>query len=188
MTTDTAADPLALLVVEDVDAGFAAVVEVHASLVYGIARRLTRRRVDAEDLAADTFARAYAALRRADPSAVLAIRFRPWLVTIVRNCWRNDLRSAARRPIEEAEVDLADPTPLGPEDAALASIGGSRIEQALASLPDPQRWCVLLRHVTGLSVAEVADALAMAENTVKSHTARGRASLRRALEEGGKPR
>lgn len=54
---------------------------------------------------------------------------------------------------------------------------------ALARLPEMQRKSVLLRHWLGLSVAETADELGVAEGTVKSHTSRGIAALQDLLVE-----
>lgn len=50
--------------------------------------------------------------------------------------------------------------------------------QALAGLPRRQREVLVLRHVAGLSEAEVARAMGVSINTVKTHGARGLAELR----------
>ena len=53
--------------------------------------------------------------------------------------------------------------------------------EALQELPLMQRKAVVLRHMIGLSVSETADALGIAEGTVKSHTSRGLTALENAL-------
>lgn len=58
-----------------------------------------------------------------------------------------------------------------------------RIHDALASLPAAQRTVVVLHHLDGLPVADVADLLGRSTSATESLLARGRASLRAALEE-----
>ena len=53
---------------------------------------------------------------------------------------------------------------------------------AVRALPQRQRLAVCLHHLAGYPIAEVADALGVAEGTVKSNLHDARASLRRALE------
>lgn len=68
-----------------------------------------------------------------------------------------------------------------------AAEGGTSVEDrsevfdALQQLPLMQRKVVLLRHWLGLSVAETAHELRLAEGTVKSHTSRGLATLQEVL-------
>ncbi|WP_345458977.1 SigE family RNA polymerase sigma factor [Actinoallomurus oryzae] len=73
-------------------------------------------------------------------------------------------RFAARRPRE------ADGTPL---------------DDVLARLPVKQRAVMVLRYWCGLSEQEIAEALGVSRGTVKSHTARAMAALRRELAEEG---
>ncbi|WP_240746747.1 sigma-70 family RNA polymerase sigma factor [Cryptosporangium phraense] len=60
---------------------------------------------------------------------------------------------------------------------------GVALRAALAALPPKQRAALVLRYYADLSVDETAAALGCPVNTVKSHTARGLAALRRALPE-----
>jgi RNA polymerase sigma factor (sigma-70 family) len=54
---------------------------------------------------------------------------------------------------------------------------------ALRGLPDRQRQAIVLRYYADLSEAEIADAMQISRGAVKSHTARGMAALRAALEQ-----
>ncbi len=74
--------------------------------------------------------------------------------------------------------DVPDLPVLGPDGAAGVR---DQLARALAALPARQRAVVALRHLEDMSIADVADALGMAEGTVKSQAARGVAALRRAL-------
>src|SRR5579863_9869034 len=107
---------------DDLDAGYEAFVRAHSAAVYSAALRLSGSRVEADDLAQETFVRAYRALRRFEAERVLTLESRAWLLTITLNLWRNDLRRAARRPGQAGapERDVPDPGP-GPEAAAEAS-------------------------------------------------------------------
>ncbi|EXG79465.1 SigE family RNA polymerase sigma factor [Cryptosporangium arvum] len=66
----------------------------------------------------------------------------------------------------------------GPDPAATLAL-----RAALATLPPKQRAALVLRYYADLSVDETAEALGCPANTVKSHTARGIAALRRVLPE-----
>ncbi|SHM98565.1 SigE family RNA polymerase sigma factor [Cryptosporangium aurantiacum] len=71
---------------------------------------------------------------------------------------------------------LPDVASTGPDPAATLAL-----RAALATLPAKQRAALVLRYYADLSVDETAEALGCPANTVKSHTARGIAALRRVL-------
>jgi len=170
----------------DVDGGFDAFVRAHAGAVYSAALRLSGSRADADDLAQETFVRAYRSLRRFDPSRVRALEPRAWLLTITMNLWRNGLRDAARRPPRAGGAPgraLPDPAP-GPEEAAESSEQARALVTLLGELPAHLRGPVVLRHVVGLSYAETAAALRCPQGTAKANVARALARLRLAAAEG----
>src|SRR5579884_135616 len=74
------------------DCAFEALVREHQGAVYGFALRLSGSPQDAEDIAQDTFARAYAALARYDEERVRTLAVRPWLLQIALNVFRNRVR------------------------------------------------------------------------------------------------
>src|SRR4029453_15229846 len=76
----------------DLDGAFEDLVLVHQRLVFGLARRGVGARADAEEVAQDTFERAYHALAGYPAERVAAMRLRPWLATIPPNLARNPLR------------------------------------------------------------------------------------------------
>jgi RNA polymerase sigma factor (sigma-70 family) len=170
----------------DLDTGFADLVRVHQRLVYSVARRLTRRAEDAEDLAADALLRAYRALTGYDPARIRALRLRPWLLTVLRNTARNAARDASRRPQPPPEFEPTDEAATGPSVEELVVAGHTRREwnELLARLPDRQRIAVVLRHVEGLPISEVAEVLGCPEGTAKSHVSRGMTKLRALLADG----
>ncbi len=150
----------------DRPAAFDAVFERHVAAVHAFAQR--RIGIDlAEDVTAETFARAFSARRRFDrdqPSA------RPWLLGIASNVMRRHWRTERRRLAAYAKsVDAERPgSPPSAETAALA---------ALARLPLRQREVVLLHAWADLSYEEIARALDVPIGTVRSRLARARRSL-----------
>jgi RNA polymerase sigma-70 factor (ECF subfamily) len=79
----------------DLDGAFEELVRGHERLVFGLALRVVGDRADAEEVAQDTFERAYHALAGYPAERVAAMRLRPWLARIALNLARNRLR---RRP------------------------------------------------------------------------------------------
>ncbi|MBI3448100.1 MAG: sigma-70 family RNA polymerase sigma factor [Acidobacteria bacterium] len=168
----------------DLDA--AAVVEAHADFVHSICRRLTRDTEEARELFQESFVRILNGLPafREDASV------RTWICQIVMNTDRNRRRwwSRFRRNFQAAEpapgaagegpgLEPAD-RGAGPERAAMGAEARSRIESALAALPDDQRLAVVLRDVEGMSYEEIAAATGVEVGTVKSRIGRARAALR----------
>ena len=166
--------------VEDLDVGFAAMVRREEKVVYSVALRLTRSLEEAEDLTAEAFLRAYRALLGFDRERVLALRPRSWLLTIVLNTWRNSMRDASRRPNVISIAELPDSRAGDHNVEQLVESGESQRElgRLVAQLPVTQRMAVMLRHVVGLSMLEVAEALGCPEGTAKSHVSRGLTKLR----------
>jgi RNA polymerase sigma factor (sigma-70 family) len=165
--------------VDDLDAGYGAFVRAHSTAVYTTALRLSGSRADADDLAQETFIRAYKALRRFDAERVLLLESRPWLLTITLNLWRNSLRRAARRP-KEADAshhEVADGR-RGPEAAAEDDADSRLLVALLRQLPEHHRVPVVLRHVVGLSYAEIGAVLECPVGTAKANVARGLDRLR----------
>jgi RNA polymerase sigma factor (sigma-70 family) len=162
---------------------FAGVVRANADLVYTIAYRCSGSRADAEDLSQEAFVRAYRALTGYAPERVRELRLRPWLVTIVLNLWRNELRRRARR-LREAPLELAgDPRGdgLDPGDEVVARGGNGELAALLMRLPEHERVPVVLRHVAGLGYDDIAEVLACPVGTAKARVHRGLASLRSSL-------
>jgi len=171
---------------DDVDRWFVELYDRHRGPVFSAALRLCGRWADAEDLAAETFVRAYRAAGDYTPSRRARVRPRAWLMTILWNLWRNRARTAARRPPPgplTEDVDVADPR----QDVAGAAEQretSGELAELLARLPEAQREAVVLRHVADLSIGEVAAILGVPEGTAKSHVSRGLKKLRELTQEG----
>lgn len=159
--------------VSDRDVGFTMLVRRHQPGIYSGARRLTHRHEDAEEVAQDTFLRAYRALNSYDDERIRDLRLQGWLWTIALNL----CRSRATRPIKETPVAAA------PADSATDAIpiDAELWNQRLDRLPENQRTAVVLRHVVDLPITDIATVTGRPEGTVKADISRGLDRLRDVL-------
>ena len=157
----------------------------HLDALYRVARRLTGRDDDAEDLVQETYTRALAGWS----SFTADTNLKAWLFRILRNAHIDSYRRARTNPVRRSsgdDVDVVDSLsthePLR-GDAELERLRGavaSDIEEALASLTVDARTIILL-DLEGFSGDEVAEILGCALGTVKSRLSRARESLRERL-------
>ena len=173
------------LLVAGVDDAFPALVRTFQDGLFSGLLRLVGNRADAEDLAQETFTRAYRSLRDFQPDRIRALRLRGWLWTIALNLTRNRARTASRKPPPlELTVPLEPAvTAPGPEDSALLAESENEWHRRLAMLGPSQRTAVVLRHIVGLSYDEVAEATGRPAGSVKADVHRGLAKLRTLLDE-----
>lgn len=155
------------------DAAFSRLVERHQGAVRAFLRRLLGGGwAEADDLAQEAFLAGWASLRSLkEPAGV-----RAWLYGIAWRKAQDRIRSSRRGAARDAAWLETVETPAGvsaEEKMALAS--------AMAELPADVRACVALCLADGWSHPEAAMALNLPLGTVKSHVARGRARLLKAL-------
>jgi len=161
------------------------------SRLYGTALRLTRRPTDAEDLVAETVAKAWAGLAQLDDRGC----FEKWILRILANAFVSDRRRAREEPVSGlGGEDCEEPFSLferlhqpfllwwsNPEQELLNKLLRENLEQALATLPDGFRIVVVLVEMHGYSYAEAAEILGIPVGTVRSRLNRARSLLQRAL-------
>lgn len=166
----------------DLDSAFIDLVAEHQDLVYGVALRVVGQPADAQDVAQEAFVRAYRALGRYAPQRIRELKLRPWLARIALNQARNVVR--ARRIDRPLDGEIDPPAVAHAEPVSIAERREERRFwlELLNSLPPRYRLPVALRHVEGLSYAELADALDRPLGTVKSDVHRGVRLLRAAYE------
>jgi RNA polymerase sigma-70 factor (ECF subfamily) len=143
--------------------------------LYAAARRTTGNAQDAEDLVQETFLRGYRAFDRFAPGT----NVRAWLYAILHNARTDAVRRG--RPIRETEELLSDGPAVAPQQTGLDA--RLDLERALARVPETFREVLILRDVQELRYDEIAEALGIPIGTVMSRLHRGRALLRRALQE-----
>jgi RNA polymerase sigma-70 factor (ECF subfamily) len=136
------------------------------------------RTADAEDVAQDAFVRAFVHFERFDPERPLL----PWLIAISRRLCLDHLRR--RRAMSRADQAPMMPAPLpSPEREALLREELARLDQALSDLDEGPREAVVLFHVEAMSYRDIATALDVPIGTVMTWLHRGRAQLKRAVEQ-----
>ena len=168
---------LAAELARDLDGSFEALVLAHQDRLFTVAFRSGGDRHDAEELVQDTFVRAYRALGEYEDQRIRELRLRGWLTTILLNAGRNRAR-VRRVPTTELVFDPGSEPTEDPLDRADQRETWGRL---LAGLSPAQRTAVVLRHVDGMSYAEIAEVVGKPEGTVKAHVHRGLAALRTAL-------
>ena len=147
--------------------------EREAPVLLAAARAITSDRSEAEDLVQTTFELAIRRVHQLrDPNAL-----RAWLLTIqTREAFRTIRR--LRRTLR-----VSGGVPEG-SVAPLAMADHIAIRDALRALPPRMRAAIVLHHMVGMTVPQVAQAVGRSENTIKSQLKDGLTRLREALDDG----
>jgi RNA polymerase sigma-70 factor (ECF subfamily) len=158
---------------------FRAFVVHYERVVFAAIARIAGAGSHVEDLAQETFLRAYRAFPAFDVDG--AARVSTWLVTIAARLAQNAQKHASHRKngslLEASHV--RDPTT--PETERARRELGRAIARAAEDLPVDQRAAFVLAEFHGFSLAEIAAALEIPEGTVKTRLFRARAHLRERL-------
>ena len=148
----------------------------HQDRIYALGLALTGNRHDAEEVAQDTFMRAYRALVTYPPERLRELKQKAWLHRIAVNVVRNRVRGMRPRLVE---LNGSEPSAAsGPEEDVIRKAEIDELAARVACLPPRYREAVVLRHVQDLSYAEVAEALGQPVGTVKANVHRGLKLLR----------
>ena len=146
----------------------------HQEAVFRLCYLLLSDPDDAEDIAQETFLRAWNHLKRFDQTRPL----RPWLLSIVANLARNRRRSAGRYLAALTRAFRNEPSPATVEEKSAQYMEANDLWKAVQSLNPPDQQIVYLRYFLDLSVSETAEVLQVAECTVKSRLSRALEKLR----------
>jgi RNA polymerase sigma-70 factor (ECF subfamily) len=153
----------------------------HSRAVYNHCFRLTASWATAEDLTSTTFLLAW---RQRDRLRLANDSLRPWLLGVATNAVRSHRRSAGRRlrlvaraPAEPPAADHADDVAGRVDDERRMAA----VLTELRRLPPAEQEAVALCLWSGLSYADAAAALGIAEVSVRSRVSRARSKLRAAL-------
>jgi RNA polymerase sigma-70 factor, ECF subfamily len=156
---------------------FAELVRRHQARVFRLAGRFFRQRQDVEEVAQETFLRAWLKLGTYGGRAP----FEHWLTRLCLRCAYDRLRRPGRSPAELAAYPGVEEAAEGPPPDPTARL---EVERLLARLQPADRFLLVLLEAEGWSVAEIAERLGWSRVNVKVRAHRARQRLRRVLEEG----
>jgi RNA polymerase sigma-70 factor (ECF subfamily) len=161
---------------------FAEIVRRYQRAVYRIAYGMTRNAADADDIAQETFVRAYQAIDRFRVGEPLY----PWLSRIAVNLVYSLFRRRRRRPETALDPLLEAGQQWAAADDATEDSetreSQRHLEAAFAELSPEHRSVLVLRVVEGLSYDEIAKSLSVPIGTVMSRLSRARQELKKRLE------
>ncbi len=164
---------------------FRLLVERHSRSVFRLAFRMTGNEHDAEDVVQETFLRAYRKLDAFEERA----QFGSWLHRIAANCAYDLLRARVRRdervevsegPDGDRTLAVASTEP-GPDRLLAGREVQRRLKGALGRMSALERSAFTLRHLEGMSIAEISHALDLDASAAKQSVFRAVRKLRLAL-------
>ena len=171
---------------------FGELVDIHKRVIFNICFAHLRDRDEAMDLVQDTFLKAFTKLDSFQPDS----NFKAWLCRIAANASIDRLRRKKTRRASELDDRIGTTSLAEGKLPALSTFGrtsplretelahmGRRLNEALATLPENMRQCVLLCDVHGYSYQEIAAQLEIPKGTVMSRLFYARKRLQEELEE-----
>jgi RNA polymerase sigma-70 factor (ECF subfamily) len=147
-------------------------------LVHGLALRVTRDRLVAEDIVQEVFVTFWERPLAFDPDRG---SLRSWLATIAHRRAVDHVRTEERHRVSTLGPRLAEPEPSPLEDWILAADEAARVRVAVSRLPGGLREAIELAYYRGRTYRQTAEELGLPEGTVKSRIRLGLRKLADAL-------
>ncbi len=147
--------------------------------VYRTAFRMLNSADDAADITQDIFVRCFERLKSLKDGQA----FQAWLMQLAVNMVRDKLRRftwptfSLTANEDDTEIDIPDNLP-GPQQIAEDNDLSSQVQQALMKLSPDHRTVIILHHLEGMSLEEIAPILKVPNGTLKSRLARARVQMR----------
>jgi len=166
---------------------FDELVRRYSSRMVNVAYQVLGDRELAEDVAQETFLRAYKSAARYRQIS----KFSTWLYTIALNLCRNELRRrkfktyslegmAERDEDSKIRIDIPDEK-TQPDLDMERKEAGTLVRQAVEKLPEKFKTPLVLRDIQELTYEEISEILNLPEGTVKSRINRGRMRVKEIL-------
>ena len=149
---------------------------LHYRPLVRLAAMLVRDTPTAEEVVQDAFVAMHGGWHRLEDTEKALAYLRQAVVNKSRSVLRH-------RAVVEKNLQSAPPDMPSAEHGAFAMLERSEVVKALRNLPERQREAIVLRYYADLSEADMAATMGISRGAVKSHTARGMAALRAALEQ-----
>ncbi len=171
---DIAPDILERSAAGNLDA-FEEIYKATSSFVYNVALRVTRNSANAEEVTQDVFMKIYRNLK----SFGFRSSFKTWVYRITVNTAINHYRKSGKEERSRVDYDnVIETLPDNrPETAIEQSDSQARLNALLDRLSPEHKTCLILREIEGLSYAEIAGALNIPLNTVRTRLKRARQAL-----------
>jgi RNA polymerase sigma-70 factor, ECF subfamily len=155
---------------------FEKIYKISSGFVYGIALRITNNREDAQEATQNVFLNLYKNIKKFQ----FRSSFKTWLYRIAVNAAINVYKKRAKDTGKRVDYDVVDKIE-EVKDPAKEAVDRHDSKERIASLleklnPD-QRACIVLREIEGLSYKEIADALKININNVRTRLKRAREAL-----------
>jgi RNA polymerase sigma-70 factor, ECF subfamily len=158
----------------DLDA-FESIVRARMDAVYRLTSAILGDEADARDAAQETFVAAWRELPRLrEPD-----KFEAWLQRVAVNASRMALRARGRRRVRE--IPSSQVAALASRAAIDTRSDASLLDSAMGELPIEQRTILVLHHLEGRPLAEIAGLLGIPVGTAKSRLFHARRALETAL-------
>jgi RNA polymerase sigma-70 factor (ECF subfamily) len=159
-------------------AAFEGLIRKFARVVYAQAYTVVRHRQEAEDVAQETFAKAYRAMADLKSPTL----FPSWICSIARHRALDALRKRVLADDGREPGDLSDPRSGDPGRELEAAEMRDRIFEALDALPENHRSAVVLRYMEGMDHKDIQEALGISDGSLRGILGRSLCALRKALE------
>ncbi|HNE25569.1 MAG TPA: RNA polymerase sigma factor RpoE [Pseudomonadales bacterium] len=153
--------------------------------VLALVRRYVKDHAEAEDVAQESFVKAYRAIAsfRGDSA------FYTWLYRIAVNTAKNTLDARKRRPASDIDIDEVEDYAFSdalrveenPENLLATQDLHRVVEETLAGLPEELRRALMLREFDGLAYEEIAEVMECPIGTVRSRIFRAREAIDEAI-------
>ncbi len=159
---------------------YARIVDAHKTAIFNLVYRMTGSVTEAEDIAQDTFIRAYNKLWRYDPSRP----FFTWLYTIALNLTRNHLKKNKKTEFRHLEwsdttaFEVGGATATEPEASLIDGEQQKELQECLLKLPRDMREALVLRFIDDRSFEEIAVILGISLSAAKMRVYRGLEKLK----------